>query len=84
MEISLGVWVALVVGGLPFFGLLLWWWNEFRYVLPHKLRGSSTGAKLPPGHMGFPFLGEMLTFLWYFKILRRPDEFINAKRAKYV
>ncbi|KAK9901794.1 hypothetical protein M0R45_001956 [Rubus argutus] len=31
MEISLGVWVALVVGGLPFFGLLLWWWNEFRY-----------------------------------------------------
>ncbi|KAK9925920.1 hypothetical protein M0R45_023179 [Rubus argutus] len=49
MEISLGVWVALVVGG----------------------------------HLGCPFLGEMLTFLWYFKILRRPDEFINAKRAKY-
>nr|XP_011464563.1 PREDICTED: ent-kaurenoic acid oxidase 2-like isoform X2 [Fragaria vesca subsp. vesca] len=32
--------------------------------------------------MGLPILGEML-FLWYFKILRRPDEFINAKRDKY-
>ncbi|PRQ16094.1 putative cytochrome P450 [Rosa chinensis] len=83
MEISLGVWVALVLGGLPFWGLLLWWWNEFWYVLPLKLRGSSTGAKLPPGHLGFPFLGEMLSFLWYFKIVCHPDEFINAKRAKY-
>ncbi|CAN0900763.1 Ent-kaurenoic acid oxidase 2, partial [Linum grandiflorum] len=25
----------------------------------------------------------MLTFLWYFKILKRPDDFINSKRRKY-
>ncbi|CAB4311325.1 unnamed protein product [Prunus armeniaca] len=83
MDISLGVWVALVLGGLPLLGLLLWWWNELWYVLPLKLRRSATNAKLPPGHMGLPFIGEVLTFLWYFKVLRRPDDFINAKRAKY-
>nr|BDU51742.1 cytochrome P450 729A43 [Eriobotrya japonica] len=83
MEISEGVWPAVVLGGLPLLGLLFWWWNELRYVLPLKLQRSATGAKLPPGHMGFPFIGELLTFLWYFKFLRRPDEFINAKRAKY-
>lgn len=30
-----------------------------------------------------PNYHSVLTFLWYFKILRRPDDFINAKRAKY-
>lgn len=83
MEISEGVWPAVVLGGLPLLGLLFWWWNELWYVLPLKLQRSATGAKLPPGHMGFPFIGELLTFLWYFKFLCRPDEFINAKRAKY-
>ncbi|GMN45736.1 hypothetical protein TIFTF001_014920 [Ficus carica] len=57
-------------------------WNELRYVLPHKWR-NSVAAKLPPGHLGLPFNGEMLAFLWYFKILRRPDKFIDAKRKKY-
>ncbi|KAI3454617.1 hypothetical protein Pfo_011280 [Paulownia fortunei] len=33
--------------------------------------------------MGIPFLGEMLAFLWYFKFLRRPDDYINSKRRKY-
>lgn len=84
MDISSGMWMALVLGGFPFLGFLLWWWNELWYVLPLKMRQSPTGAKLPPGVMGFPFIGEMLTFLWYFKVLRRPDDFINAKRTKYV
>ncbi|CAN6585223.1 unnamed protein product [Malus baccata var. baccata] len=83
MSISMGEWVALVLGALPLLGLLLWWWNELWYVLPLQLRHSPTGVKLPPGHLGLPFLGEMFTFLWYFKIVRRPDDFINAKRAKY-
>ncbi|KAL6283885.1 hypothetical protein ACE6H2_014814 [Prunus campanulata] len=85
MEFSMGMCLALVLGGLPLLGLFLWWWNELWYVLPLKLQhlATTTGGKLPPGHMGFPFLGEMLTFLYYFKILRRPDEFINAKRSKY-
>ncbi|KAL5729529.1 ent-kaurenoic acid monooxygenase [Ranunculus cassubicifolius] len=33
--------------------------------------------------MGLPFLGEMLSFLWYFKILRRPDDFIRSKQKRY-
>ncbi|KAL8457329.1 hypothetical protein ACS0TY_035251 [Phlomoides rotata] len=59
---------------------LLWWWNDYWYALPFRFRGR---AKLPPGYMGLPFLGEMLAFLWYFKLLRRPDDFIDAKRRKY-
>ncbi|KAL5544344.1 hypothetical protein UlMin_008128 [Ulmus minor] len=84
MEITMELWLALVSGVLPILVWFLWWWNELRYVLLR--RRSATGAdesKLPPGHMGFPLIGEMLTFLWYFKILRRPDDFINAKRKKY-
>ncbi|KAJ8640953.1 hypothetical protein MRB53_017647 [Persea americana] len=30
--------------------------------------------------MGLPFFGEMLSFLWYFKIVRCPDDFIMFKR----
>ncbi|XP_044486871.1 ent-kaurenoic acid oxidase 1-like isoform X2 [Mangifera indica] len=78
------VWLmSWVLGIVPLLGWLLWWWNELRYAAPLKLKYSGTGARLPPGHMGFPFLGEMITFLWYFKVLRRPDEFINSKRRKY-
>ncbi|KAL6178115.1 hypothetical protein ACLB2K_049634 [Fragaria x ananassa] len=65
MDISSGMWMALVLGGFPFFGLLLWWWNKLWYVHPLKMRQSPTGAMLPPGVMGFRFIGEMLTFLWY-------------------
>ncbi|KAE8124088.1 hypothetical protein FH972_018998 [Carpinus fangiana] len=85
MEITvLGLmWLGLFIGGLPLLGWLLWWWNELWYVAPLKSQCLATGTKLPPGHMGFPLLGEMLSFLWYFKILRRPDEFINSKRRKY-
>ncbi|XWS51071.1 hypothetical protein CRYUN_Cryun12cG0144800 [Craigia yunnanensis] len=83
---GMGVWLSLVLGGLPLLGLLLWWWNELWYAVPLKLRrwsATDRDTKLPPGHMGFPFFGEMLTFLWYFKIRRRPDEFIDSKRRKY-
>ncbi|XP_059441033.1 ent-kaurenoic acid oxidase 1-like [Corylus avellana] len=85
MEMTVGVklWLGLFIGGLPRLGWLLWWWNELWYVAPLQARCSATGTNLPPGHMGFPLLGEMLTFLWYFKILRRPNEFINSKRRKY-
>ncbi|KAI5410480.1 ent-kaurenoic acid oxidase 2 [Lathyrus oleraceus] len=64
-------------------GFVLWWWNEYWYVLPLKFKCLKSSTKLPPGHMGLPFIGEMISFLWYFKIVRRPDDFINAKRRKY-
>ncbi|KAK2663950.1 hypothetical protein Ddye_002524 [Dipteronia dyeriana] len=83
METSMGVWLALLFGLFPILGWLLWWWNDLWYAPPLKFRYSGTGTRLPPGHMGFPLLGEMITFLWYFKFLHRPDEFINSKRRKY-
>ncbi|KAI5410482.1 hypothetical protein KIW84_055839 [Lathyrus oleraceus] len=64
-------------------GVVLWWWNEYWYVLPLKFKCLKSSTKLPPGHMGLPFIGEMISFLWYFKIVRRPDDFINAKQCKY-
>ncbi|GAU12622.1 hypothetical protein TSUD_121130 [Trifolium subterraneum] len=70
-------WFGLVIG------FVLWWWNEYWYVVPLKFKCSKSATKLPPGHMGFPIIGEMISFLWYFKIVRRPDDFINAKRRKY-
>ena len=82
MEITIGVLLACIIGSLPLLGLLTWWCNEIWYVLPLKFQLSGTATKLPPGHLGFPFVGEMLTFLWYFKILGRPDDFINSKRRR--
>ncbi|KAK6924945.1 Cytochrome P450 [Dillenia turbinata] len=71
-------WLTWVLGALPIVILLVWWWNEIWYVF-----GSKDRAKLPPGHMGFPFLGETPKFLWYFKVLRRPDDFVNSKHRRY-
>ncbi|XP_021904801.1 3-epi-6-deoxocathasterone 23-monooxygenase-like [Carica papaya] len=77
-------WVTWVIGGLPLAIWILWRWNELRYVLPLKHTDSALKhSKLPPGYMGFPFIGEMLSFIWYYKIVSRPDDFINAKRAKF-
>ncbi|XP_077211346.1 ent-kaurenoic acid oxidase 1-like [Tasmannia lanceolata] len=74
-------WSALALGIVPLLVWLLWYWNELWFLAPIKAR--SNGAKLPPGHMGLPFMGEMLSFLWYFKIVCRPDDFINSKRQRY-
>ncbi|XP_012839291.1 PREDICTED: ent-kaurenoic acid oxidase 2-like [Erythranthe guttata] len=78
-----GLHAAFVAVVVSFAGWLLWWWNELWYAVPHNRRQTDGGAKLPPGYMGLPFFGEMMTFLWYFKILRRPDDYINSKRRKY-
>nr|ALI58397.1 ent-kaurenoic acid oxidase 3 [Scoparia dulcis] len=84
METESGLWVTLLVGAVPFLGFILWWWNDLRYALPIiSLDRSPGGGKLPPGYMGLPFLGEMPAFLWYFKFLRRPDDYINSKRLRY-
>lgn len=78
------IWLTVVLGVLPLVGGLLWWWNDIWYgLVTATLRSSEGGAKLPPGYMGFPIIGEMFTFLWYFKFLRRPDDYINSKRQKH-
>ncbi|KAA8542381.1 hypothetical protein F0562_023483 [Nyssa sinensis] len=81
MEVTVGL--AWVLGVVPLLGWLFWWWNDIWYGIPVKIRCSASGTKLPPGQMGIPFFGEMLTFLWYFNVLRRPDDYINSKRRKY-
>ncbi|CAI9281382.1 unnamed protein product [Lactuca saligna] len=81
---TVGIWLTAVIGVVPLVGCLLWWWNDIWYgLVMTTLRPSKGSNKLPPGHMGLPFLGETLTFLWYFRFLRRPDDYINSKRQKY-
>ncbi|PIA27968.1 hypothetical protein AQUCO_07400071v1 [Aquilegia coerulea] len=75
-------WLGVVFGVVPLLAWTVWSWNELWFItLKRKAHSSST--KLPPGHMGLPFIGELLTFLWYFKIVSRPDDFINSKRERY-
>lgn len=83
MDLStLSMWANTLVLliAVPLIVWVVWWGNDFWYVtLNLKL---IPGTKLPPGHMGLPFVGEMFHFLWYFKILRRPDDYIHSKRHK--
>ncbi|XAR50094.1 hypothetical protein NMG60_11004327 [Bertholletia excelsa] len=81
MEVRMVECFAWLIGLIPVVGWVLWCWNDFWFGLQIKARNKS--SKLPPGHMGVPFLGETLSFLCYFKFLSRPDDFINSKRQKY-
>ncbi|KAI9117268.1 hypothetical protein K1719_011434 [Acacia pycnantha] len=80
MRVTTTEWMGVILGCLPLLGFVLWWWNELWYVV---LRGRDSNKRLPPGHLGLPFIGDTVTFLWYFKFLRRPDDYINAQRRKY-
>ncbi|VAI27052.1 ent-kaurenoic acid oxidase 1-like [Triticum dicoccoides] len=72
-------WLALTLGAVPLLCLAVWHsadaWYRAAFFLRHGGR-----RRLPPGHMGLPFLGETLSFVWHFKLARRPDDFIAAKR----
>lgn len=79
------MWLAVVLGAVPLIMWLLCWWNDVWYgLVTATLRLSEGGTSLPPGYMGLPVIGETLTFLWYFKFLRRPDDYINSKRRRYL
>ncbi|KAF9604269.1 hypothetical protein IFM89_004975 [Coptis chinensis] len=77
MESTLSL--AIVFGVLPWLLWLLWSWNEFKFASP--INAGST--KLPPGHMGLPYIGDMLSFLWYYKIVCRPDDYIHSKQKRF-
>uniref|UniRef100_A0A0D9XJ62 Cytochrome P450 n=1 Tax=Leersia perrieri TaxID=77586 RepID=A0A0D9XJ62_9ORYZ len=79
-------WLGLLAGTVPLLGLAVYHFTDAFYcaifAITHMGRPR---AKLPPGHMGLPFIGETLTLLWYFKLARRPnpDAFVEAKRRCY-
>ncbi|KAM3195912.1 hypothetical protein ACQJBY_071859 [Aegilops geniculata] len=77
-----GWWLGLVFGAAPLLCLAAWHamdaWYRAAFFLKH---GSQ--RRLPPGHMGLPFLGETLSLIWHFKLARRPDEFIAAERRAH-
>ncbi|KAK1433747.1 hypothetical protein QVD17_10663 [Tagetes erecta] len=78
------MWLAVVLGAVPLLMWLFWQWNDVWYrLVTATLRSSEGGTSLPPGYMGLPVIGETFTFLWYFKFLRRPDDYINSKRRRF-
>ncbi|RVW25710.1 Beta-amyrin 28-oxidase [Vitis vinifera] len=68
----------LLLSFLLLMALSLSFWIRF---FVHKLEKSS-GINLPPGKMGFPFIGESLEFL---RMGRKgtPERFIQDRMAKY-
>ncbi|KAL9327537.1 hypothetical protein ACSQ67_002540 [Phaseolus vulgaris] len=69
--------VAALLGYAFVFGFL-WRVNEWYYV---SRLGRKIQHTLPPGHLGWPFLGNMLTFFRAFK--SDPDSFINDLVSRY-
>uniref|UniRef100_A0A1D1XNZ6 Ent-kaurenoic acid oxidase 2 n=1 Tax=Anthurium amnicola TaxID=1678845 RepID=A0A1D1XNZ6_9ARAE len=79
-------WCALALGAVPLVAYLIWFWNDAFFWATLRLRALADhrpSGKLPPGHMGLPFFGEMPLFLWFFKVIRRPDDYIASKRDRY-
>ncbi|KAL6007172.1 hypothetical protein ACLOJK_032668 [Asimina triloba] len=83
MEIEIGMFVASAAAVLlPFLLWCLKWITE-RWHLRGLQDHGTQGSKLPPGSMGWPLVGELLDFLWCFKFLGRPDDFIAKRKARY-
>ena len=52
------------------------------FALKRWLHGRPR-ARLPPGHMGLPFVGENPALKRYFRRARRPDGFVHDKKRRY-
>ncbi|RLN17364.1 ent-kaurenoic acid oxidase 1-like [Panicum miliaceum] len=78
-------WIGLLLGAVPLLALAVWHCNDVGHCAAFAMRrwGRHRRASLPPGHMGLPFVGESLALLWYFKLARRPDGFVDARRRRY-
>jgi hypothetical protein len=78
-------WIGRLLGAVPLLALAVWHRNDVGHCAAFAMRrwGRHRRARLPPGHMGLPFVGESLALLWYFKLARRPDGFVDARRRRY-
>ncbi|WVZ56524.1 hypothetical protein U9M48_007040 [Paspalum notatum var. saurae] len=76
-------WIGLLLGAVPLLALAVWHCNDAGHRAAFALKRWRRRARLPPGHMGLPFVGESLALLWYFKFARHPDGFVHAKRRRY-
>eukprot|EP01018_Ginkgo_biloba_P019770 Gb_28385 [translate_table: standard] len=81
--------IVLFALAVAIFFLSLWTlfptlsFNELTQCLPSRWKLRNSSVKLPPGSLGWPFIGEMLDIVWSFKITCKPDDFIWKRRAKY-
>ncbi|KAF8718680.1 hypothetical protein HU200_024980 [Digitaria exilis] len=77
-------WIGLLLGAIPLLALAVWYANDAGHRAAFALKRCwRRRLPLPPGHMGLPFIGESLSLLWYFKLARRPDGFVDAKKKRY-
>ena len=81
MEIRSSIWLifSVVLGGLVAVYGFLKTVNEWFYVR----RLGKKRHLLPPGDMGWPFMGTQLSFLKAFKS-KNPDSFISNFAARFV
>ncbi|KAF7081993.1 hypothetical protein CFC21_085883 [Triticum aestivum] len=82
-EWGLAWWCALIFTATPLLALVLWHCTDVFHRAAFTLNPAHRGRRLPPGHMGIPVLGESAAMMWYFKVARRPDGFVEAKRKAY-
>jgi len=76
-------WIGLLLGAVPLLALAVWHSNDVCHCAFFALKRWRCRARLPSGHMGLPFVGESLWLLWYYKLARRPDGFVHARRRRY-
>ncbi|CAD6211410.1 unnamed protein product [Miscanthus lutarioriparius] len=76
-------WIGLLLGVVLLLALAVWHNNDVCHCAFFALKRWRRRARLPPGHLGLPFVGESLWLLWYYKLARRPDGFLHARRRRY-
>ena len=78
MEIQYWIWICAILFASYFcVNIFVWRLNEWYYN--QKLRKKQ--YPLPPGHLGWPLIGNMLTFVKDFSS-GHPDSFINNLISK--